>query len=134
MSLIRWGRFRGEHKPAAALGEKWLRSPRQIRKGKRTTASTLTQTGSEFVLTANLGGSGAGDVAVILEDSTLVIQADVERDEGGVVFKGTASYWFTLPGEVDARTLRMMRHRDVVTVYVEKLAIPAQEMPGPALA
>jgi len=133
MSLIRWERFRGKDTVAPLPGKR-LQRPWQIRKNNRTPATALTQTNSEFVLTAQIRGSGAGDVAVIIEDSTLVIQADVEQRNGDVSFKGTQSFWFTLPGEVDAKSLRMMRDDDVVTVYVAKLAFPAGSLAEPALA
>jgi HSP20 family molecular chaperone IbpA len=134
MSLFRWGRFRGENKPAVVPGAIWPQLQWQPRGEKRKAASTLTQTDTEYVLTASIAGSGAGDVVVILEDSTLVIQADVERQDATVTFRGTASFWFTLPGEVNAKTLRMMRHQDMVTVYVEKLAIRTGVIPQAALA
>lgn len=134
MSLIHWERFRGKNKAAASSSGKWPQMPWQIRKENRTPASALTETDTEFVLTARIRGSHAGDVVVILEDSTLVIQADIEQDNGNVVFKGTSSFWFNLPGEVDAKSLRMIRDDDVITVYVGKLAVHTEGTTKAALA
>ena len=142
MNMIRWEPFRDVDEFFRQMGgPSMLRWPRWFGDKPESLpdwspAADISETDKEFLVKAELPGVKREDVKVSLEDGVLCIEGErkYEKEDKGEKthrverFYGTFSRSFSLPENIDAKSIHAETKDGVLNVHVPKLKI---EKPRP---
>lgn len=134
MSIIRWEPFREADEffrsMSSPLFNRWLHPVGNGGEVEWAPAADISETGTEYLVKAELPGVKREDVKVTLEDGVLTIQGERRHEKSSKDekthrterFYGSFSRSFSLPDNADADNIRAESKDGVLSVHVPKRA------------